>query len=54
MTEHDMQELLAEAIEEREDVNVVSFAEAGILTLNMGLVVRIAGAEFQITIVRSR
>lgn len=37
-----------------EDVSVRSFAESGVLTRNEGLVVRVGGAEFQVTIVRSR
>lgn len=34
--------------------NVQTFEEAGLLTGNQGLVVRINGSEFQITVVKSR
>lgn len=60
MTEEEFEACLAEALcqyaEENEDPEpeVETFANAGILTLNRGLVVRIGGAEFQVTIVRSR
>ena len=60
MTEKDFEVLLADAIweevEEREgqSVDIRSFEEAGILTYNKGLVVRLKdGTEFQLTIVRS-
>jgi hypothetical protein len=35
-------------------VRVETFADAGLMTNNMGLVVRIGDSEFQIQIVRSR
>jgi hypothetical protein len=38
----------------RPSPRIETFAEAGVLTMNKGLVVRIGKAEFQITIVRSR
>lgn len=34
--------------------DAVSFADAGVLTSNEGLVLSLAGQEFQITVVRSR
>jgi hypothetical protein len=34
--------------------DVSTFAEAGLLTMNRGGVVRIGGAEFQVAVVRSR
>ena len=61
--------LLAEAIEElldadtsaevplldREVARTSSFGDAGVLTTNAGLVVRMSdGAEFQVTVVQSR
>jgi hypothetical protein len=63
MTEQEMEDTLRElietAMEEREDeeqeLRVESFEEAGILTMNKGLVIETAsGAKFQVTIVRSR
>ncbi len=52
--------LLGEAYEdvitdELEDLLMRSFAEAGVLTCNKGLVITLAdGSEYQLTIVRSR
>ena len=55
--------LLAEAIEELLDLldgdeevaRTSSFGDAGVLTTNAGLVVRMSdGAEFQVTVVQSR
>ena len=51
---------LAEAIEAYAETcevarpQISSFADAGVLTGNQGLVVRIGAAEFQVTLVRSR
>ena len=60
ISEQEFAEYLMEAIdlraeEDGEDLpEVDTFAGAGILTSNKGLVVRLGGAEFQLTIVRSR
>jgi hypothetical protein len=60
MSESDLREALSEALQEYEASgevvrSVASFSEAGVLTYNEGLVVRLEdGSEFQITIVRSR
>lgn len=57
LTEKEVQDLLKMLLEEElsEGARVSSFEEAGILTRNAGLVVRLPdGSEFQITIVRSR
>lgn len=44
-----------EAAETFEDAEIQTFEEAGVLTGNRGLVVRLAsGPEFQITIIRSK
>jgi len=59
-TEQEFETFLAEAVEayaESSDMprpDVSTFAEAGLLTMNRGVVVRIGGAEFQVTVVRSR
>jgi hypothetical protein len=51
---------LAEAIEAYAEAcevarpRISSFADAGVLTGNQGLVVRIGSAEYQVTLVRSR
>jgi hypothetical protein len=48
-----LQELIAESVPTVRDV--LTYEEAGMLTRNNGLVVRISdGSEFQITIVKSR
>lgn len=58
-TETDFRLLLDTALDESEDFrhlasSVSSFEDAGLLTTNEGLVVRMAdGAEFQVTVVRS-
>jgi len=58
--EPDFETFLAEAIEAYAETSemvrprIRTFAEAGVMTRNHGLVVRIDGAEFQITLVRSR
>ena len=64
MDEYSMQDALAFLLEDQDESNehfsgdnaimsVDTFTDAGILTLNKGLVVRMAdGAEFHITIVR--
>jgi hypothetical protein len=51
-----MQEAIAESIDfQAEQASTRSFEEEGVLTMNEGLTVRLpTGAEFQITIVRSR
>lgn len=60
MTEHEMQEWLAESIDmktsdEDTSLEMSSFEEAGIMTTNTGLVIRTPeGDEFQVTIVKSR
>jgi len=60
LTEEEFETVLAEAIEDYADDNglpltqIETFDEAGLLTRNRGLVVRIGCAEFQLTIVRSR
>lgn len=61
LTEAEIGELLSELILDgaaeivtADFVSARSFAEAGVMTRNQGLVVTIDGAEFQITIVRSR
>ena len=60
MGEERFESLLADAIREFAEENdawrtrIRTFAEAGVLTSNKGLVVRVGDAEFQITIVRSR
>jgi hypothetical protein len=49
------EQMSLEGAEAFADAEVRTFDEAGILTSNLGLVVRLAdGAEFQITIVRSK
>jgi hypothetical protein len=55
-TEEEVREWLAEAIMEADDdARIRTFAEAGLLTNNEGLVLRFpSDVEFQITIVRSR
>jgi hypothetical protein len=58
-SEAEMQDWLADLIEEAEEgdagVAAETFHAAGVLTMNKGLVVRMPnGAEFQVTIVRSR
>jgi hypothetical protein len=60
MSEEDLEDFLAEALEALADESglphprIRTFADAGVLTGNRGLVVRIGGAEFQVTVVRSR
>ena len=65
MTEKGFESCLAAILNDEGGVNeildpdgireVVTFADAGVLTMNAGLVVAMDdGAEFQITIVRSR
>ncbi|MFZ5787407.1 MAG: hypothetical protein ACOY3Y_13270 [Acidobacteriota bacterium] len=59
-SEVELETFLAEAIEAYAEASEVSrpristFADAGVLTANRGLVVRIGTAEFQVTLVRSR
>lgn len=60
-TEEDFEQFLEDAIQEEANANVDAsvsvrtFREAGVLTMNRGLVVRIGDrAEYQITIVKSR
>jgi hypothetical protein len=58
MTEEEFGEHLAEALEmfaevtEEDPPEIETFARAGLLTDNHGLVVRIGEAEFQVAIVR--
>lgn len=60
MGEREFEERLAQAIEcfadegELPGAHVRTFDDAGVLTMNRGLVVEVGDAEFQITIVRSR
>lgn len=60
MDEEEFETFLADAIDEYAEENdaprtrIRTFREAGLLTGNKGLVVRIGDAEFQLTIVRSR
>lgn len=60
-SEEDFEQFLEDAIREEASANVDAtvsirpFREAGVLTMNWGLVVRIGDrAEYQITIVKSR
>ncbi|MEQ8719659.1 MAG: hypothetical protein RLO52_30205 [Sandaracinaceae bacterium] len=64
LTERDFEALLTEAIERfaehseepvmKAAVEVTTFAAAGLLTDNRGLVIEIGDAEFQVSIIRSR
>lgn len=61
MSEEELEGFLAEAIEafadendEVDRVDVATFRDCGVLTMNRGLVVTIGDSEFQLTIVRSR
>lgn len=61
MSEEDLEGFLAEAIEMYADesdeprrIDVATFRDCGVLTMNRGLVLTIGDDEFQITIVRSR
>jgi hypothetical protein len=60
MSEQDFETFLADALDDYADENdvplrcVATFADAGVLTSNTGLVVRVGDAEFQVTIVRGR
>jgi hypothetical protein len=61
MTEEALEELLTQALEDFADENdevprlrIRTFEEAGVLTRNRGLVLRIDDAEFQVQVVRSR
>ena len=54
---NERQDAMTEALDELNDeiVEILSFEDAGVMTMNKGLVVRTAdGAEFQVTIVQSR
>lgn len=59
-TAQEFETFLAEAVEayaESSDMprpDVRTFVEAGLLTMNRGVVVRIGTVEFQVTVVRSR
>jgi len=59
-SEVELETFLAEAIEAYAEASEISrpristFADAGVLTANRGLVVRIGTTEFQVTLVRSR
>ena len=60
MDEEEFETLLADAISDYAEENDApltrtrTFGDAGVLTNNKGLVVRVGDAEFQVTIVRSR
>jgi hypothetical protein len=60
MDEEEFETFLTDAIDEYAEENdaprtrIRTFREAGLLTGNKGLVVRVGDAEFQLTIVRSR
>lgn len=60
MTEGEFEDFLAIAVEGYADAmetpatDIRTFRDAGVMTGNKGLVVRIGDAEFQVTIVRSR
>lgn len=60
MTEEEFADLLREAMEESDVVgdevrDVRTFGDSGLLTSNVGLVVKLDdGSEFQVTVVRSR
>ena len=60
LSEQELEELLTQAIEcfadegEMPCAHIRTFEDAGVLTMNRGLVVQIGAAEFQLTIVRSR
>ena len=60
LSEQELEELLTQAIEcfadegEMPCAHIRTFEDAGVLTMNRGLVVQIGDAEFQLTIVRSR
>jgi hypothetical protein len=60
MDEDEFETFLADAINDYAEENdaprtrIRTFGEAGLLTGNKGLVVRVGDAEFQLTIVRSR
>jgi hypothetical protein len=59
MTEAQMQHWLEEAIlfhaqDVGSGVDLMNYATAGVLTNNKGLVVRLGGSEFQLTIVQTR
>ena len=61
MSEEDLEGFLAEAIEafgdesdEVDHVDVATFQDCGVLTMNRGLVLQFGDSEFQLTIVRSR
>ncbi len=57
-SEQEMAEILAEAVseyitdEDGEPVRVRSFAEAGLMTSNQGIVITIDGEQFQVSVVR--
>jgi len=52
-TESEMEQALAVVLSDESDV--LSFEDAGLLTRNHGLIIRLEnGAEFQITIVKSK
>jgi len=60
MDEEEFETFLADAISDYAEENDApltrtrTFGEAGVLTNNKGLVVRVGDAEFQVTIARSR
>jgi hypothetical protein len=60
MSEAEFADLLEEALDEhaknddRETPRIRTFREAGLLTRNEGIVVRLGDQEFQVTVVRSR
>jgi hypothetical protein len=60
LSEQELEELLTQAIEcfadegEMPCAHIRTFEDAGVLTMNRGLVLQLGDAEFQLTIVRSR
>jgi hypothetical protein len=60
MSEEELEEVLTQAIEDFADDNdmprlrIRTFAQAGVLTNNRGLVLRVGDCEYQLAIVRSR
>jgi len=55
VAEYDMLETLGELVEDKYgfDVDARTYDDAGLLTGNVGMVLRLGGNEFQITIVQS-
>ncbi|MFO0892830.1 MAG: hypothetical protein U0790_27275 [Isosphaeraceae bacterium] len=53
-TERELADLIGENLRELYSYRVDSFVEAGVMSGNTGLVVRVGNHEFQVTVVRSR